>query len=101
YNYKYTQINNRPVMQRTFIRGGANVVRNYYGYNFGGRSYYGYVPYHHFDGWYYSWARSNWSNPWNFRWGWMNARWYGHYGYYYHPYPVYYGPSYWLTDYIL
>jgi hypothetical protein len=34
-------------------------------------------------------------------WGWGGSPWYGYYGGYFAPYPVYAGASYWLTDYML
>ncbi len=34
-------------------------------------------------------------------WGWGGTPWYGYYGYYFAPYPVYPSPAFWLTDYII
>jgi hypothetical protein len=41
-------------------------------------------------------------NPWvAFRWGWAGNPWYGYYGGYFTPYPVYASLSLWLTDYLV
>src|SRR5262249_7758362 len=34
-------------------------------------------------------------------WWWYGDPWFGYYSYYWHPYPIYYGPSFWLTDYVI
>src|ERR1019366_8316769 len=101
YHYNYTRVGNNYNMSRTHMRGGVSYVRNYNGYRIGNYRYFGYVPYHRYGGWYYGWACNRWSNPWAYNWGWNSSPWYGYYGYYYNPYPTYFCPSYWLTDYIL
>ncbi|MBI3542284.1 MAG: hypothetical protein HY075_03280, partial [Deltaproteobacteria bacterium] len=101
YHYNYVTRNNVTIMQRTHVYGGVTVVRNYHPVVYGRYSYYGYVPSHRWNPWYYGWAYSTWSNPFVYTWWWATSPWYGYYGYYYRPYPHYYGPSYWLTDYII
>lgn len=88
-------------MSRTHVRGGVTYVRNYNSYSIGRHHYFGYVPRYRYANWYYGWAYRSWSNPYAYRWWWASAPWCGYYGYYYRPYSYYYGPSYWLTDYIL
>ena len=101
YRYNYSRVGNNVVMNRTYVRGGVTVSRSYNGYGIGRYRYYGYVPARHFDNWYYGWAYTGWARPFAYSWGWASAPWYGYYGYYYRPYTTYYGPSYWLTDYVL
>jgi hypothetical protein len=36
-----------------------------------------------------------------YAWGWGGNPWYGYYGFYFNPYPVYASPSLWLTDYMI
>jgi hypothetical protein len=36
-----------------------------------------------------------------FGWGWAGSPWFGYYGYYFQPYPVYPSAAYWLTDYMI
>ena len=88
-------------MHQTFDRDGRSFVRDFRPYGWGGREFYGYVPFHHFDSWYYGWAYGRWAAPVAYNWWWAGNPWCGFYGYYFQPYPTYYGPSYWLTDYVL
>jgi len=62
-----------------------------------GHPYFGFVP-----GVYYArilWLAYNpWAAPVAFGWGWGAAPWYGYYGYYFAPAPVYASPAFWITD---
>src|SRR5262249_30753985 len=49
----------------------------------------------------YGWAYAPWGPGVAFAWGWGADPWFGYYGYYFAPYPVYTDASLWLTDYIL
>ena len=42
-----------------------------------------------------------WPAPVYYNWGWGGAPWYGYYGVYYQPYPVYPYAALWLTDYLI
>jgi hypothetical protein len=91
----------RPYMNRTYYRGGRAYARAYPGYYWHGHPYYGYAPGYWYHPGFYGWAYAGWAVPVAFAWGWGAAPWYGYYGYYFNPYPVYAAPSLWLTDYII
>jgi hypothetical protein len=50
---------------------------------------------------FYGWAYTPWARPVAFNFGWGPSPWFGFYGGYFSPYPVYAGPAYYLTDYII
>jgi hypothetical protein len=50
---------------------------------------------------FYSYAYAPWATPIAFGWGWAGNPWYGYYGSYFTPYPLYASPSLWLTDYLV
>jgi len=91
----------RPYMNRTYYRGGRAYARAYRGYYWHGHPYYGYAPGFYYGPAFYGWAYNPWAVPVAFAWGWGAAPWYGYYGYYFNPYPVYAAPALWLTDYII
>ena len=91
----------RPYMRRTYYYGGRRYAYAYRGYYYGGYRYYGYVPAYYYAPGFYGWAYNPWAAPVAYGWGWGAAPWYGYYGYYFSPYPVYAAPSLWLTDYII
>lgn len=83
-----------------YYHGGY--YRNYYHpYYYGGVQVYGYVPAYYYPPAYYGWAYNPWPAPAPYAWGWGAAPWYGYYGAYFAPYPVYPAPAYWLADYII
>lgn len=106
-------------VQHAYVtRGGVNyysrtyVVNNVYhtgiyrGYFYHGFHYYGYYPGVWFHPGFYGWG---W-HPWGVGiywgagiggWGWAGAPWWGYYGGWWAPYPVYAGPWFWLTDYLI
>jgi hypothetical protein len=73
--------------------------RGYYGY--GGVYYNVYAPAFYYGPGFYGWAYNPWAVPIAFGWGWGGNPWYGHFGYYFAPYPVYPSAAFWLTDYII
>ncbi len=91
----------RPYMSRTYVVNGHAYARGYPGYYYRGHPYYGYAPGYYYGPAFYGWAYNPWVAPVAFAWGWGAAPWYGYYGYYFNPYPVYAAPSLWLTDYII
>ena len=101
YNQNRVVINNRTVIQRTYYRGGSSYVRTYNPYSWGGRPYYAYTPAIVFAPAFYGYCYTPWYSPVSYNWGWNSSPWYGSYGYYYHPYPHYTSPAYWLTDYLI
>jgi hypothetical protein len=50
---------------------------------------------------FYGYAYAPWAAPVPYAWGWGAAPWYGYYGGYYAPYPVYPAPNYWLADFVI
>jgi len=50
---------------------------------------------------YYGWAYNPWVSPISYGWGWGGSPWYGYYGGWYNPFPVYASASFWLTDYLI
>lgn len=93
--------NNAGPVRRTEYRGGVGYVRTYRPYTWGGRPYFAYQPAYVYSPWYYGYCGRPWGTPVYYQWGWVGAPWYGYYGYYYNPYPVYAGPTFWLTDFLL
>lgn len=91
---------------RTYYSHGAYHVGVYRGYYYHGFNYYGYHPGFYFHPGFYGWAY----RPWGFGlawgvgfggWGWAGSPWYGYYGPYFAPYPVYPSAAFWLTDYLI
>jgi hypothetical protein len=60
-----------------------------------------YAPVRYYPVAFYGWAYNPWGAPAYYAWGWAGNPWYGYYGAYFTPYPVYYGASFWLTDYLM
>ena len=91
----------RPYMRRTYYDHGRLYARAYPGYYYHGYAYYGYAPAFYYGPAYYGWAYNPWAAPVAWGWGWGGAPWFGYYGYYFNPYPVYATASLWLTDYLI
>ena len=89
----------RPYLRRTYVVNGRAYSRVYGGYYYRGVVYYHYVPAYYYGPRFYGWAYGPWGPPIAYTWGW--GPWYGHYGYYFAPYPAYPDASLWLTDYLL
>jgi hypothetical protein len=88
-------------MRRTYYYGGRRYAYAYRGAYYHGYAYYGYVPAVYYGPAYYGWAYNPWAAPVAYGWGWGGAPWYGYYGYYFTPAPVYATPALWITDYLL
>jgi hypothetical protein len=106
-------------------RGGRGYVQHpymYHGHEYGHRTYYYhgraydryyghyyyrgsyvdvYAPGRYYAPGFYGWAYNPWSAPIAYGWGWGGSPWYGYYGAYFTPYPVYASASLWLTDYLI
>jgi hypothetical protein len=106
-------------------RAGHGYVQrrfDYHGREFAGRSYYyhgrpysvyyqrfgyrgvyleGYAPAAYYAPAFYGWAYNPWVAPVPYTWGFVGAPWYGFYGGFFAPYPVYPTASLWLTDYLI
>jgi hypothetical protein len=103
----------RGYVQRPYMyHGHEYAMRGYYyhgGYyhNYYGRYYYHgiyvnpYYPAYYYGPAYYGWVYNPWAAPITFGWGWGGNPWYGYYGAFFTPYPVYASASLWLTDYMI
>jgi len=69
--------------------------------SFQGFAYDVYVPAVYYRPIFYQWAYNPWAEPIYFPWGWNTAPWYGAYGGYLTPSPIYSISALWLTDYLL
>jgi hypothetical protein len=92
----------RVYVQRTVVVNNVTYTTVYRSYGYGGYCcYYGYYPAYYYQPAYYGWAYNPWPAPVYYGWGWGGARWYGYYGGYFAPYPVYPVAAFWLTDYVI
>ena len=87
--------------RRSYYYQGHEYNRYYRGYGYRGMSLNIYSPGVYYGPGFYGWAYNPWAAPIAFGWGWGGNPWYGYYGGYFQPYPVYPSASYWLTDYII
>jgi hypothetical protein len=90
-----------PYYARAYYYHGAYYRGYYRGYYYHGAYLYGYRPAYFYPPVYYGWAYNPWPAPVPYAWGWGPAPWYGYYGAYYQPYPVYPSPAYWIADYAI
>ena len=103
----------RGYVQRPYMYHGHEYARrsyyrdgHYYNHYYGRSYYHGmymnpYFPSYYYGAAFYGWAYNPWVNPIAYGWGWGGNPWYGYYGAYFTPYPVYAAPSLWLTDYLI
>ncbi len=94
-------VGNRSYVQRTYVVNGVRSSRFYQSYNYHGHAYPYYVRAHFYRPAFYGWAYNPWARPVTYGWGWgIGTPWFGFYGGYFQPYPVYRSPAFWLTDYL-
>ena len=91
----------RSYVQRSYYSHGVTYVNVYRPYSYHGVALYGYAPVRYYPAAYYGWVYNPWPAPIVYRWGWGGSPWYGYYGGYFTPYPVYPSASLWLTDYMI
>jgi hypothetical protein len=101
YLQRTVMVRNRTYVQRTYVVNNVTSVRVYRTYHYGGATYYRYEPVYRYHPVFYGWAYNPWPGPVRYRWSWYNDPWYGYYGPYFAPYPVYPSASFWLTDFLL
>jgi hypothetical protein len=94
-------VNNRTMIQRTYVTNGRVFSRAFVSYPFRGGFAPLYVPAVYFAPAFYGWAFYPWATPVVYSWGWRGDPGTGYYAGYYQPDPVYPGPSAWLADYFL
>jgi hypothetical protein len=87
--------------RRTYFYHGREYSHFYHGYAYRGGYINVYAPAFYYRPAYYGWAYNPWRVPVTYRWGFAVNPWYGHYGYYFTPAPVYPTASLWLTDYMI
>jgi hypothetical protein len=95
------EFHGQPFIQRTYVVNGVAYPRVYRSWSYGGRVYPVYAPMHYYRPAFYRWAYTPWGRPVQYGWGWSGRPWYGYYGGYFTPYPVYMGPSFWLADFVI
>ena len=87
---------------RTYYRDGRAYDRFYARYPYHGVFIEAYTPAFYYAPGFYGWAYNPWAAPIAYSWGFGVATpWFGFYGGYFAPYPVYPSASLWLTDYII
>jgi hypothetical protein len=104
----------RGYVQHPFVsHGGEFARRTYYVHGRAYDRFYGryeyrpgvfqnvYAPAVYYPAAFYGWAYNPWVAPVPYAWGWVGSPWYGYYGAYFTPYPVYPNASWWLTDYLI
>ncbi len=94
-------VQNRTIIQRTYVVNRRVFVRGFSTYPVMGVVLPLYFHPLYFSPAFYGWAFYPWATPVPYAWGWGGAPWFGYYGGYYQPFPVYPGPAAWLTDYYL
>lgn len=98
----YVTRGGRTYVSRTVVVNHVAYSHVYRSYSYRGHCcYYGYHPAFYYAPAYYGWAYRPWAAPVYWGWGWGGAPWYGFYGGYFAPYPVYPSAAFWLTDYLI
>jgi hypothetical protein len=87
--------------RRSYYYRGRAYDRYYRGYGYRGVYLNVYAPGYYYAPAFYGWAYNPWAVPIAYGWGWGGSPWYGYYGGYFAPYPVYPSAAFWLTDYII
>ena len=95
------EFHGREYDRRSYYANGRVYDRFYNHYSYRGAALAVYAPSRYYSPGFYGWASNSWSRPVSYQWGFSNAPWYGYYGGYFTPYPVYDSPSSWLTDYLI
>ena len=94
-------VRNTTIIKRTYIQNGVPMARFYQPRMFNGVALFVYKPVRYYRPAFYRWAYNPWRLPVVYVWGWTRSPWYGYYGGYFSPYPMYERPSLWLTDYVI
>ena len=94
-------IRNTTIIKRTYINNGVLHARLYRPRVYHGVTLAVYTPVRYYRPAFYVYAYNPWPRPIVYGWGWGGQPWYGYYGGYFRPYPVYASPSLWLTDFLI
>lgn len=101
YVQRQVVIDNRTIVKRTYVAGGATYARFYRPVPYRGFVLNVYTPVRYYRPAFYAYAYNPWQRPVIYDWGWARDPWYSYYGGYFRPYPVYASPTLWLTDYLI
>jgi len=94
-------VHDTTIIKRTYVHNGVPIARFYQPRMFNGVALFVYRPVRYYRPAFYRWACNPWRLPVVYVWGWARSPWYGYYGGYFSPYPMYESPSLWLTDYLI
>ena len=94
-------IHNTTIIKRTYVYNGVPQARIFRPRVYNGVSLVVYQPVRYYRPTFYVYAYNPWPRPIVYGWGWRSSPWFGYYGGYFTPYPVYASPSLWLTDYLI
>jgi len=98
----YVTRGGRTYVSRTVVVNHVVTTSVYRSFGWGGHCcYYAYHPAFFWGPRYYGWAFNPWPAPVYWGWGWGGAPWFGFYGGYFAPWPVYPSAAFWLTDYVI
>jgi len=101
YSQRPIIVGGRTYVSRTYVVGGMVHARAYRPYMVGGRTFYRYTPSRYYRTSYYRGFYRPWARPYAYGWGWRRDPWYGYYGGYFSPMPVYASPAFWMADFII
>ena len=101
YVQRQVVIQNTTIIKRTYVYNGVPQAVIYRPRVYNGITLAVYTPVRYYRPTFYAYAFNPWPQPIVYGWGWAGRPWYGYYGGYFTPYPVYASPSLWLTDYLL
>jgi hypothetical protein len=87
--------------ERSYFYNGHAYNRYYRGYGYRGLQLNVYAPGFYYHPGFYGWAYNPWATSIAFGWGWGASPWFGYYGGFFQPYPVYPSAAFWLTDYVI
>ena len=91
----------RDFGHRTYYYHGRVYDHYYARYQYRGVYVNYYTPAYYYRPAFYGWAYNPWVAPVPYAWGFAATPWYGQYGYYFTPAPVYPSASVWLADYMV
>lgn len=94
-------VNNTTIIKRTYMYNGVPQARIYRPRVYNGINLVVYQPVRYYRPTFYAYAYNPWPRPIAYGWGWSGRPWYGYYGGYFTPYPVYASPAFWLTDFLI
>ena len=94
-------VQNTTIIKRTYVYNGVPQAVIFRPRVFNGVTLAVYTPVRYYRPSFYVYAYNPWPQPIVYGWGWRSSPWYGYYGGYFTPYPVYASPSLWLTDYLI